>query len=582
MPVARTRPSAPARGLHAAFAYRDAHHANTQRCQSRATVYEEAVRLLKNLPDDAAQDVLQRIRSGTDIATVVNHVQAGDILLQMAVAPETRLRYDFPYRSEMPEFYIRDNPYLDSLVYEAASLYSANEIFGVSRPDHGTESQAVQSIYLKPFHAAHVVEPRLTDANISSWTSVCDDNVLMRDLVRSFLRCEYQFTAAFQMDLFLEDLAAQREDFCSSLLVNIVLAYACVCYPKFTNRVEYWNPQTYTYRFFAEAKRLWELESSRARITTVQAGILFSVFHNLCGLDDIGQPYRIQGVVLAQELGLLKPSSCNVMGAKRDGWAYTAWALYNWETLVAFSFMLQPLIKAPPDWPLPDPSEDGRWYGEIWLQYPLVPKPLPTYFGHMLQARSRFRVIMNEYCEAAFAPTPNLDVGHAKRLHERLTFWASPSPHILLPSDSHDTLVRLYYLRHGFEAMDLFVVGPLMLTGYDCIDALGEETSEDKVETLRSTLILVAKGLQNQRRNHYLAEALYRVVRGRMRPQEVAILRSTMNYDEAREEADHTKMQAVRSHWPVSIVKKQEEVDSHILNNLVESYGSLHVGEAGT
>ncbi|TEA17729.1 Nitrogen assimilation transcription factor nirA [Colletotrichum sidae] len=406
----------------------------------------------------------------------------------MAVAPETRLRYDFPYRSEMPEFYIRDNPYLDSLVYEAASLYSANEISSVSRPDHGTESQAVQNIYLKPFHAAHVVEPRLTDANISLWTSVCDDNVLMRDLIRSFLRCEYQFTAAFQMDLFLEDLAAQRDDFCSSLLVNIVLAYACVCYPKFTNRVEYWNPQTYTYRFLAEAKRLWELESSRARITTVQAGILFSVFHNLCGLDDIGQPYRIQGVVLAQELGLLKPSSCNVMGAKRDGWAYTAWALYNWET---------------------------------------KPSPMQSDISRLLSACTI----------SATASKP----------------WTY-----------------------------LFVVGPLMLTGYDCIDALGEETSEDKVETLRSTLILVAKGLQNQRRNHYLAEALYRVVRGRMRPQEVAIMRSTMNYDEAREEADHTKMQAVRSHWPVSIVKKQEEVDSHILNNLVESYGSLHVGEAGT
>ncbi|TDZ67621.1 hypothetical protein CTRI78_v002790 [Colletotrichum trifolii] len=285
------------------------------------------------------------------------------------------------------------------------------------------------------------------------------------------------------------------------------------CYPKFTNRVEYWNPQTYTYRFFAEAKRLWELESSRARITTVQAGILFSVFHNLCGLDDIGQPYRIQGVVLARELGLLKPSSCNVMGAKRDGWAYTAWALYNWETIYYYHLILmmfEPLLAA-------DKTNDA-----------------------VLQKT----------------------VADAKRYLQ--------------------TLVRLYYLRHGFEAMDLFVVGPLMLTGYDCIDALGEETSADKVETLRSTLILVAKGLQNQRRNHYLAEALYRVVRGRMRPQEVAILRSTMNYDEAREEADHTKMQAVRSHWPVSIVKKQEEVDSHILNNLVESYGSLHVGEAGT
>lgn len=141
------------------------------------------------------------------------------------------------------------------------------------------------------------------------------------------------------------------------------------------------------------------------------------------------------------------------------------------------------------------------------------------------------------------------------------------------------TLVRLYYLRHGFENMDLFVVIPLMLMGYDCIDALGEARPESDLEVLRSTLLLVAKGLQNQRRNHYLAEALFRVIRGRMRPQEVALLRRTLNYDEDKEEADHAKMQAVRSHWPVSIVKKQGEMDSYVLANLVESYGSLGVGD---
>lgn len=68
------------------------------------------------------------------------------------------------------------------------------------------------------------------------------------------------------------------------------------------------------------------------RITTIQAGILFSVFHNLCGLDEIGQPYRIHGVALAQKLRLFSRAACMESGAKRDGWAYTAWALYNWET----------------------------------------------------------------------------------------------------------------------------------------------------------------------------------------------------------------------------------------------------------
>lgn len=186
--------------------------------------------MLKTLPERDAQDILKRIRSGTDVEAVLNQVKAGDLLLQVALVPETRLRYEFPYRSEMPADYARDNPYLDSLIYEAASLYSAPQTSEHVSPrlmtDLGSDEQ--QSLYLKPFHAAHVVEPVLSNVKPSLWTPVSNDDALMRDLLSVLFRCEYQFTAAFQKDLFLEDMAARRKDFCSSLLVNIVLAYACV------------------------------------------------------------------------------------------------------------------------------------------------------------------------------------------------------------------------------------------------------------------------------------------------------------------------------------------------------------------
>ena len=79
------------------------------------------------------------------------------------------------------------------------------------------------------------------------------------------------------------------------------------------------------------------------------------------------------------------------------------------------------------------------------------------------------------------------------------------------------------------SAMDLFIVIPLMLAASDCIDAIDERTPASKLESLRSTLILVTKGLRSQRRKHYLAEALFQVIRGRMRPPEVALFRGIMN-----------------------------------------------------
>jgi hypothetical protein len=141
------------------------------------------------------------------------------------------------------------------------------------------------------------------------------------------------------------------------------------------------------------------------------------------------------------------------------------------------------------------------------------------------------------------------------------------------------TLVRLYYLRHGFEAMDLFICIPLIFAAYKCTDAINDQTPASELETLRSTLILATKGLENQRRNYYLAEALYRVVRGRMRPQESALLKQFADLEEDEDEEKQALKQAVRSHWPVSVVKKKEDLESHILANLVENYAHLSTAD---
>ncbi|KAM0250860.1 hypothetical protein ACHAP5_002079 [Fusarium lateritium] len=543
----------------------------------------------------------------------------------MAIVPETRLRYEFPYRAEMPREYNIDNPYLSSLVYEAASLYSnnlpgehsASGLFG------SLVSEEQRSLYLKPFHAAQVIEPLLSDVKPSLWTTVCDDDELMRDLLSVLFRCEYQFTSAFHKDLLLQDMAARRTNFCSSLLVNVLLAYACVCNPRLSNRVEYWNPSSFMYRFLAEAKRLWELEATIALITTIQAGIIFSVIHNLCGLDEIGQAYRIQAVTLSHRLRIFDTDVEGQSNRLRRGRQYTAWAMYNWETLSAFSFMLSPLIKKPPIWPLPNPLEDPSWYGEVWVKYPLDHGLSASCVGEVFRARSLFRIIMNEFCDAAYSEDSAVDIDLAYQLRRRLKEWYSnlrepltakrivlpgqlqihmyyhhvlltifeplfdvvstkdPSPQQIIASAKRNlqTLVRLYYLRHGFEAMDLFIVIPLMVIGYDAIDAIKDGVPEGETETLRSTLILVAQGLYNQRRNHYLAQALFRVVRGRMCPQEVSLLKSSMALEKGEVDPEPEMVVAVRSHWPVSVVKKREDMKSQFLGNLVENIGNLNVEE---
>lgn len=81
----------------------------------------------------------------------------------------------------------------------------------------------------------------------------------------------------------------------------------------------------------AEAKRLWELEYKVPRLTTIQAGIIFNVFHNLCGLDEIGQAYRINAYALAHDMRLFDGPIQDANARVRRGKIYTAWALYSWE-----------------------------------------------------------------------------------------------------------------------------------------------------------------------------------------------------------------------------------------------------------
>lgn len=60
--------------------------------------------------------------------------------------------------------------------------------------------------------------------------------------------------------------------------------------------------------------------------------MLFNVFYNLCGLDEIGQPYRIQSINLAHKMRLYDGPVSGQSKRIRAGKLYTAWALYNWET----------------------------------------------------------------------------------------------------------------------------------------------------------------------------------------------------------------------------------------------------------
>ena len=154
----------------------------------------------------------------------------------------------------MPIFLqVPDNPYLNSSV--------------LNRTIENPTLQQAQEAYLRPYHAAELVEPLLSDVHASQWTQVISDDTLFKHLLTVYFLYVHRFSFSLHKDLFLKDMRAGRKRFCSSLLVNAVLAAAYV--RPFTDvllwlsdvsqfhdrsapeRSKFWLPDNLGYKFMA-------------------------------------------------------------------------------------------------------------------------------------------------------------------------------------------------------------------------------------------------------------------------------------------------------------------------------------------
>lgn len=245
--------------------------------------------------------------------------------------------------------------------------------------------------------------------------------------------------------------------------------------------------------------------------------------------------------------------------------------------------MKPPLLKAPPKVPLPDPLEQPQWYGELWVRYPLSQSRSPTYHGLLFKAKADFWKIMNDYSLLTLSqhryPT-KLSVHQIFAFYDRLRAWldALPEPltarrivlphqlklhmhynHILIDlftpvlsytgSDGvqfaetpHDicsraaahleTLVRLYYLRHGFDAFDCFLLHFLGFLNHMTMRAIEASTDAETLESHRSTLMLLMKGIHGQSRCHFVGKAILRLQASLMRPEDVELLKHFVEIEE--------------------------------------------------
>ncbi|KAM3464907.1 hypothetical protein NHJ6243_001973 [Beauveria neobassiana] len=152
----------------------------------------------------------------------------------------------------------------------------------------------------------------------------------------------------------------------------------------FPDRVEYWNPQSLGYKFFAEARRLWDMDRLEPdSVTTIQAGMIMNIIYNVYSMDKVALSYGAQASAMAYKMGLFKlpdevtdPPSLQIV---RD---FTAWGLYYGISFQCYHLMTPSPLQYEPAAPLPDPDTNPEWYGEFLLQYPSNQKTIPMNYPH--------------------------------------------------------------------------------------------------------------------------------------------------------------------------------------------------------
>ncbi|KAL9488234.1 hypothetical protein ACSS6W_000511 [Trichoderma asperelloides] len=564
----------------------------------KTTSFQEIFSTLQSCSDRDAMNMFNLVRQGVDPKYLLKQMKECDFVFQLAVVPETRRRYQFPYLPTMPiRLQTPDNPYLKSVLYETVFLRPDDESSDGSSASSSADTQLGRhhNVYMRPYHAAEVIDPLIDLVKPSKWTAVIADDRLMRTLLRAYLLHEYPTFPVFHKDIFLQAMINNDKRFCSSLLVNALLAEACHCHMGIPNREQFWVPQSLRYRFLAEAIRLWELENVRVDLVTVQAATLLNLVYSHNGMDKIGEVYLNHALKKAQQLDLFGDHATIDNERMFHARVFSAWALFDWQCIQSYYYYRAPLIPDPPAVPLPDPERHPFWYGDFMLKYPLSSTLVPAQCGQHFKAVSGLRAIIHDMATIGYGQTPYPEdsLEPVLAIFSRLERWFSELPDALSPQNivfpwqlklhtaSHaaarlETITRLYYIRHSFEYSDSFLTIHLSFVAGAAMDALkitpAHETSTAR--SLRSTIILSLKGLYDQGQHIHLTSVIYRLLRDRLEPKDLELLQNHVDWDPLTPE-EPLLVQYAQSHYPLTMGSKEADPDGARLENLVKQYDQL-------
>jgi hypothetical protein len=318
---------------------------------------------------------------------------------------------------------------------------------------------------------------------ITSWSEVTKDPQLVIHLINMYFNWHYPYFTTLSKSMFYRDFLKGRPlvqpratSYCSSLLVNAMLALGC----HFTSTPGAFSipgdSRTKGDHFFAEAKRLIieNDEYEKPRLTTVQALALMSVREAGCAREAKGWVYSGMSFRMAQDIGLNLDMSGAISADKgslneheMDARRITFWGCFLFDKCWSnYLGRLPQLPKSLSNVPKYDvfPDEDA----ESWSPYS------DTGFDQSLRQPSRTRAAglqLLKLCEISsdlllFFYHPNhigrssgkaVELKKLSELHRRLEDWRKELPKEFEPKEGQlpNVILVQYVAPVHFESRDV-------------------------------------------------------------------------------------------------------------------------------
>ncbi len=251
-----------------------------------------------NAEEAAVGELVQQIRRSDNLEDLAATIDAREKGLGED-PPDSPILYNVP--TDVPRFEAELSGKMGDLWLDGSVKF----IGGTSNLIWMPDNDGPRTMGSSPSSMADIVKTK--EEAILSWTTVTQDKDLILHFINMYFCWHYAYFTTLSKELFYRDfLTGASSDYCSALLVNVMLALGCHFSSKPAARADPEDSGSTGDHFFKEAKRLLyeDDEFANAKLCTVQALALMSVREAGCGHESKGWVYSGMSFRMAYDLGL--------------------------------------------------------------------------------------------------------------------------------------------------------------------------------------------------------------------------------------------------------------------------------------